>query len=204
MLDPKLIDGVIVVDDFYKNYDLMYQVLQNSSAPRWKWHSEGRNFKDYFDCRITLSYNTFVDFDRIKINTVISKLIKDFYQVKEKIYLQNSFLEFNVYKNIKKDIPNNLQHHPHIDHCFNCIVYMDQVSSGGTAIYDTLVPIVNQENVNLLYDISGLDFNLIESKPNRLVIFPGWFYHGGYIEDHNMYLDDWRVNNVMFFNSEST
>ena len=129
---------------------------------------------------------------------LIKNLIKEyFYQ--DNIFLENDVLDFGFYKNIKKDIPNVLQHFPHKEDSFNCIVYLDKISSGGTALYETSENIINQEHLNLLCDVSRYPINLIRAKPNRLVIFPGNTYHGAFIEDHNLYLNSWRINQLMFF-----
>ena len=198
-INPVFLDrGIIIVDNWYKHFDLFQQVVKTLPAARWKWSDQGRNFKDYYDCRSKLSCN-FLNVDNIKSFETIKNLIKYYFRIDEQLVLKNNPFDFNIYKNIKKDIPNKLQHHPHIDHYFNCIVYFDDVSSGGTAIYKDIDKLENNEHINLLYDVSKLNYKLIKAVPNRLAIFPGTVYHGGYIDDHNQYVDNWRINQVLFF-----
>jgi hypothetical protein len=67
------------------------------------------------------------------------------------------------------------------------------------AVYETK-NITNREHINLMYNISNIPIKrIIESIPNRCVIFPGHLYHGGYIKDHNTYYYNWRINLVNFY-----
>jgi len=193
------IDDVLIIDDWYQNYEQIHEVLQNSAVPRWKWHKDGRNFKDYYDCRLELVFN-YVDaeeFDSIKI---LTNIINENFDLKQKVKLAKECFEFNYYKNIKNNVSSDLQHHPHTDEItFNVVIYLDKICSGGTAIYDDMINLRNNEHMNLLYDVSGLNKRLIQAKPNRIAVFNGKLPHGGYIEDHNKYVNDWRVNQVLFF-----
>ena len=192
-------DEVLVVDNWYKNYDEIKNILLNTPVPRWKWSEGGSNFVDYFDCRLVLP----VHFYSNKTNIHMEKydvLLERFYKATN-LRLTTDLYEFNYYKNIKAGVSDSLQHYPHVDEAFNCIIYLDSICSGGTAIYDLAEPLENKEDENLLFDVSRLGKKIIPAKPNRLVIFKGDKYHGGYIQDHNKYLDDWRINQVMFFQS---
>jgi len=194
---PNFVNGVIVVDDIYKNYSSIYSMLQNMPVARWKSSPNGKNFVDYFDCRATLA-SPFTIRENLSIVKLIKSLIKKYFD-QDSVEFENDVLDFGFYKNIKKGLPQALQHFPHKEDSFNCIIYIDQISSGGTALYNGAENIVNQEHLNLLYDISHLSVDLIRSKPNRLVIFPGWIYHGAFIENHDSYVDTWRINQLMFF-----
>ena len=50
-------DGVLVIDNWYKNYEEIYDVLQNMYVSRWKWNENGKNFVDYYDCRPVIKNN---------------------------------------------------------------------------------------------------------------------------------------------------
>jgi hypothetical protein len=195
---PTFSDGVIVVDNFYKNIELLYNVLQNNSVPRWKWDPKGKNFSEYYDCRPVLPGH-FVNKQSILIPAIVNELVKKFFKIDKILEQKNDILEFNYYRNIKKGIPNHFQHFPHIDESYNCVVYLDKICSGGTAIYDYRDKLDNKEHVDLLFDNRNIKFKLVEAKFNRLVIFSGWNYHGGYIENHDCYLDNWRINHIMFY-----
>jgi hypothetical protein len=192
-------DDVLIVDNWYKNYAEIKHILLNTPVPRWKWIEGGRNFVDYFDCRLSLPVHFCTD----KTDEAMGKyahLLNMFYGASD-ITLTSGYYEFNYYKNLRADVSNSMQHLPHVDVTFNCLVYLDSVCSGGTAVYDLTEPPVNKEQENLLFDVSGLTKKVIPAKPNRLVIFKGDRYHGGYVEDHNKYLNDWRINQVIFFQS---
>jgi hypothetical protein len=192
-------DNVLIVDDWYLNYEYLYNVLTMMPVARWKWEEGSRNFIDYYDCRILFPIHIFA------ISTqgqkIISNLLKEYFGESSNFKLSNHPAVFNFYKNINKGVSSSLQHHPHVDNGYNALVYLDKICSGGTALYD-ISPFKNNEQINLLYDITGISKNIISSKPNRLVIFEGSIMHGGYIQDHNKYVNDWRINQVMFFENE--
>lgn len=193
------IDDVIYIDNFYKNYEQIYELLNNISAPNWKICPESKNFIDYYDCsyvvdnfRCSEKYAN----GMIMIGELISKFFKE-----EKRFVPNSTnCKFNIFKNITYNRSNNLQHFPHIDTVYNAIIYLDKICSGGTALYPDIERLHNTEQVDLFYDTSKINKKIIQAKPNRLAIFKGEQYHGGYIENHNAYTgENWRINQVMFF-----
>jgi hypothetical protein len=193
-------NGVLIVDNWYRNFADVQAVLKNMSVPRWKWSPTGRNFVDYYDCRPSIPGHWVTDRAFNGVNQILSH-IRTFYRDTSPLRLMNHLFEFNYFRNIKRDMPNTLQHHPHTDFRYNCLVYIDDVCSGGTALYEPAT-VPNTEEHNLLYDVSRIGKRVIASKPNRLVVFSGKQLHGGYIEDHNAYLDDWRINQIMFFDEK--
>ena len=196
---PVFQDGVVYIDNFYKNYEDIYRMVSNMSVPRWKHTPGTRNFIDYYDCRIRLGNTYYGESYHNRIQS-IGKVIQHFFNEKAQIQITDTDFEFNCYKNIRRGIPNNLQHFPHVDWKYNALVYIDKVSSGGTAFYPKLKKLVNQEEKNLLHDVGEYEKVVVEAKPNRLVMFKGDIYHGGYIEDHDAYTgENWRINQVMFF-----
>lgn len=189
----------VIIDDWYLNYEDMYQILNNMPVARWKWAEGSRNFIDYYDCRPVFPVS--ITDERLLIQpgiSLIKNIIKEYFNDSIKLKLVTSPAEYNYYKNIKTGVSNSLQHFPHQDYNYNAIVYLDKVNSGGTAFYN--MPFVtNTEHLNLLHDVSNYPKMIIESAPNRLVIFNGNIRHGGYIEDHDRYVNDWRINQVMLF-----
>ena len=192
-------DDILIIDNWYKNYNEMYEIVTNIPLPRWKWREGSRNFIDYYDCRpvLNMNYNAFEALN--KYYNQVGNLVSQYFSEEKALEVKGQPLEFNFYKTINKDVPNKLQHHPHADFNYNCIIYLDKVSSGGTAIYKNIKQLANKEMENLLLDVSNYDKVVIPSKPNRLVIFSGEVYHGGYINNHNDYIDNWRMNQVFFF-----
>ena len=194
--------NVLVVDDWYKNFDILHSLLQNIVLPRWKWSPTGRNFIDYYDCRPIINCN-FADSRKIKkyFDEISNLILKYFPEKKIKVevdLLRSHLLEFNFFKHMRKDVNAKYQHYPHTDYRFNCIVYIDKICSGGTAFYPEMTNenIRGLESENLLYDVSELKKNVIQSVPNRMILFDGKIFHGGYIENHNEYVDNWRINQV--------
>ncbi len=197
-IHPQFDGEVIIIDDIFQNFSEILDICYNVPVEKWKSSSDSRNFKDYYDCRL-MFLNWWPDQNKLfnRLDPLLN-LTKSFYNVKETLFPEPDF-SFNYFKHLKKDISKNLQHHPHYDDYYNVIFYLDSYENGGTAIYEN-VPLENQEEDNLFYDISNLKIKqIIKSKPNRCVIFPGHQLHGGYIEDHNKYYYNWRVNLVNFF-----
>jgi hypothetical protein len=191
---------IIIIDNWYKNPEEIIKVLENIPAPRWKNSKNSKNWIDYYDCRpIIHSYwNNEKIYDPAK--EIVFNINKYFFKgSKNNFNLITMPFEFNAYKNIKKNIPNRFQHFPHSEgNIFNCIIYLDKISSGGTAFYE-IDSLENKEDDNLLFDVSNLEKSVVPAKFNRAVIFNGKKYHGGYIEDHSKYLNAWRINQVLFF-----
>ena len=201
-LEINFVEDVIIIDNYYKNYDDIYEVLTNMAVPRWKWSESTRNFKDYYDCRPRISNSWYSDKYETSIRNIFN-LINKYYNVNTTdFHVSTIDYEFNYLRHIK-DIPdNNFQFYPHTDSFYASIIFLDKVSSGGTALYENVGYIENKEDEYLFYDVGKMNKRVIESKPNRHIIFKATNYHGGYIEDHKKYIDDWRINQVMFYNVE--
>ena len=192
-------NDVLIIDNWYKNYEDIYNFLSHTYAPRWKYVPESRNFIDYYDCRLLIinQQSSLPYMERMR--NIFKSLFKEYYKDYSHFVYDSRSLEFNIYKNIKRDVSNNLQHFPHRDTKYNVIVYLDKVCSGGTSIYD-IEHIEDTEHFNILFDASNISKSIIPAIPNRCVIFHGNNYHGGYIEDHNKYVEDWRINQTLFIN----
>jgi len=207
-------DEILIIDNFYKNYDDILFFLSGATVdifndPGPSDEERSRNFADYYQCRPSFFYK-----DRFVPNIkAIKRLIKNYYDLAEEpIFCSDRTgpYEFNFFKFI--NVPSqNIQGTPHLDFqmgamIYNAIVYLDQVSNGGTAIYtnaDKVGKLLEDafQNQHLMAgtDVSSLDMKLIQSKPNRLAVFKGNRYHNGYIQQHKAYQQDWRIVQVMFF-----
>ena len=207
-------DEILIIDNFYRNYDEILAFLSGATVdifndPGPTAEETSLNFVDYYQCRPSFFYK-----DRFvpNVNT-IKKLIKNFYGLnKEPVFCSDRTgpYEFNFFKFI--NIPSqDIQGTPHLDFqmgsmIYNAIIYLDKISSGGTAIYTNadkvgslLEDAFSKQHMMAGIDVSSLGMKLIRSKPNRLVVFKGNRYHNGYIEDHSKYQQDWRIVQVMFF-----
>lgn len=198
-------DDVIYIDNYYKNYEDVHEVLTNMAVPRWKWmKGPSQNFVKYYDCRPILK-NYHVGPTWMGTMGWINSLIKEFYGDQPDIIITHPDYEFNYFKHIEEPPSgNDFQFHPHHDTPFASIIYLDKICSGGTAVYEIehSKTLVNKEGENLLKDVSKWKRKVIEAKPNRHIIFRGTNPHGGFIEDHKKYMNDWRINQVMFYELE--
>lgn len=188
-------NGCVYIDNIFKNYPLILDIINNTVVERWKANPDTRNFIDYFDCTSTFSNST----PDPNVDIYFKRIIKEYFNIDVNVSINE--YTFNYFKNNILDLASNMQHHPHIDDNFiNIIFYLDSISSGGTAIYEHPDDKwTNNEASNLLYDISNIKIKkIIEAKPNRCVLFDGNQLHGGYIADHNKYYYDWRINAVHF------
>lgn len=182
----------VIIDNYYKNYDDINAFFENAQVESWKMSERSRNFIDYYDCRYMIK-NWFPDENLMQKRLgTIHQLIHDF-TGKTEIYVQKG-LEFNLFRHRRKSISQNLQHHPHYDGgMYNYLTYIDPHCSGGTAIYEN-IDIENKEADNLLVDISNYTLkHVIPAKPNRTIIFNGELLHAAYIENNDVYYDNWRI-----------
>lgn len=195
--EPIFNNNVLIIDNWYKNLNYLQLILANSAVPKWKSSETGKNFVDYYDCRLSLSCRCSDEIFATN-NKKLTELISYFFH-KENLSLASYPFDFNFFRHKKNNVRKNLQMFPHTDPYINCIVYIDNFSNGGTAFYD-IENLKNEEHKNLMYDISSIKLKkIIPAKPNRLVIFEGNEFHGGYIDNHNVYFENWRINQIIFF-----
>ena len=207
-------DEILIIDNFYRNYDEIHAFLSGATVdifndPGPNAEKTSRNFVDYYQCRPSFFYK-----DRFVPNIKkIKNLIKDFYGLTKEPFFCNERTgpyEFNFFKFV--NVPSQeIQGTPHLDFqmgsmIYNAIIYLDKISSGGTAIYTNadkvgslLEDAFSRQHLVAGMDVSSLEMKLIRAKPNRLVVFKGNRYHNGYIENHSKYQQDWRIVQVMFF-----
>jgi hypothetical protein len=202
-LSPKFEGEVIIIDNYYKNIEQIQELISNSYVPRWKWNKDTRNFKDYYDCRHVLPNNYF-SYEYTAKMEYLANLIRHYYKDPQPLEISEPFYEFNIFKHINLPSSNNMQMFPHRDAPYAALVYLDNISSGGTAMYDSSVNIENTEASYLFTDISKYPKKVTQARTNRLVLFRANIPHGGYIENHSRYLNDWRINQVMFFDPLNT
>jgi hypothetical protein len=197
-------DGeVLIIDNWYKNYTEIKNVLYNTPAPRWKWTPTSRNFIDYYDCRPVLLDELNMGSSNGSVQELCNNIFSH-YKQQSMLFLNTELHTFNFFKAIKPNISNNLQHFPHRDtNTFTCIVYLDEICSGGTALYYSDTFKRNEEQESLLVDVSGLNTRIVKAVPNRLIIFRGDTLHGAYIDDYEKYQDNWRMTEVYFISPDN-
>jgi len=182
----------VCIDDFYKNIETIQEYFENMPVESWKMSKWSRNFKDYYDCRPVFANweppKEMVDARLEPLNRLVGQLVGWNDVAMEKT------LAFNVFKHKKQNLGKNMQHHPHYDtNMVNMLVYIDKHENGGTALYEN-EEIINKEASNLIIDVSKYKIKeIIPAKANRLVIFSGNQLHGAYIENNDIYYDNWRI-----------
>jgi len=194
-------NDVLIIDDWYKNFDQINKVLTNISVPiyiRSKY-----NFIEYYDCRHTIECG--VNNYKGMFSSIIIPLVKKYFRDSNNLKSKGTPFKFNYFKNLVLPANNNMQHLPHRDLSYNCIIYLDTISSGGTNLYPDLQASEVSDHDFSLYDISNQKKIVqIQAKPNRMAIFKGNIFHGGYIKDHSAYLNHWRINQIIFLDIDTS
>lgn len=188
---------VIIIDDLFKHYDQITNIIYNANVEAWKYSPQSANFIDYYDCRMRFS-------NYFPIHTKIEKRLGTLANIITNVFgneyaFQQTF-DFNYFRHKIQGVSGNLQLYPHYDmDNLNIIVYLDKDSNGGTALYKNVEPWDNKEEVYTLCDVSNLEIeHIIPAKPNRCAIFSGKRLHNAYIYDHDVYYHNWRINLVNF------
>jgi hypothetical protein len=197
-------DGeVMIIDNWYKNYDKILEVMKNQTPVLWNPGSnDGKNGVDYYDGRVVLTStvnNSLYNRTLFELSEIIGSQIN---------FLYINSLVFNYWKGTDT-LENNIQAAPHTDRNSElaCVIYLDKICSGGTMLYDLEHELTDGSGVVDIDNFSQTSKikpkRLIEAKPNRMVIYPSKIWHGAFVEDHSKYVDDWRINQVHFINIDN-
>jgi len=190
----------LVIDDYFENYDLVYETLKSLPFENWKMGENTRNFIDYYDCRPVI-HNTYPLMEKLASRNSVLNYLLSF--LNKRLAGNSLAVNFNCFQPIKK-YQIHQQHTPHTDgkNIYNMVTFIDQISDGGLALYD-INYLNNDEHKNLIIDISKFKLNaIIPSKPNRCVVLNGETYHGGFIRNYKSYEDNWRVTAAQFLKVE--
>jgi len=193
---------LIVVDDIFKNFDDIRNIVLNSPIGNWKYDPNGFNFKDYYDCRVSFP----------PLQKKLYKLTQEIIcKTLNKNTLISDGLNLNWFKQIKEKRANYaFPHHDKISDnlSFTCLIFLNtkNESSGGTAFFKNKV-------TNNVYEFKDDDFfnkypdavengydywapekywemiAFAEMIPNRLIIFPSNYYHAAYHPENTFYND---------------
>lgn len=167
----------IVSDYFFQNISDVRNLAKSSPPGNWKYNPNGRNFKDYYDCRTTFPAMQSLMFQKA------SELILEHFGDATECY--DDVIGINWFKQINEK--RNDYAFPHSDGNpgkYTCLVYLNDVSecSGGTAFFGRKVGAPKQEDgtdywpPDNEWDLKGF----IAMVPNRLIIFPAEYYHAAY------------------------
>lgn len=174
----------IVADYFFENLSEIRSVVKSTPPGNWKYNPEGRNFKDYYDCRITFPAMQTLMFQKTK------ELILEHFGVKTECY--DDVIGVNWFKQIHEK--RNDYAFPHSDGKpgkYTCLVYLNDTveSSGGTGFFSRKVDSPVWEDGTDYWPPKG-EWNLdghIAMVPNRLVIFPAEYLHAAYHPMNSFY-----------------
>lgn len=170
---------VLVVDNFFDNFESVREVVQSTPAGNWKITEEGRNFLDYYDCRISFPALQTEMFSRTQ------ELIQESFKVKT--HHLGDTIGVNWFKQIE---PRRADFaFPHSDKTvdrqqYTCLVYLnsEEECSGGTAFFDQVnrdAPFENGDD----YWPNENDWKMLDHirmASNRMIIFPAEYYHAAY------------------------
>ena len=196
----------IVIDGVLKHPEEVREVVGRAPAPNWKHEPGGRNFVDYYDCRL-----------RFPIRPPNS-LISAAQQVIRKVYSLatrplDASMDVNWFMQIREKradfaVPHN-DMTENVRRSFTCILYLNRLEecSGGTAFFrfkksgslvlDEPYARALQEDPRLAE--TGLDYwgggaggswevvGTVDMAPGRLLIFPSEYFHAAYHPQNSFY-----------------
>jgi uncharacterized protein (TIGR02466 family) len=206
-LDP-IKDAIptVVVDDFLKDPEQARDIVGGAPAANWKHVQGGRNFVDYYDCRLR--------FPILHPNSMISaahQIIRQVYQVDTRP--AEASVDVNWFKQIReKRAESAVPHNDMTDkprRSFTCIVYLNrrEECSGGTAFFrfkKTGSLVLDEKYVQALRENpalaeTGRDYwppqadeawervGSVDMVPGRLLIFPSEYFHAAYHPQNSFY-----------------
>lgn len=200
---------ILVIDDFYKDPDGICALLQNSALPPWKMTARSRNYRDYYDCRLTIpAHHDFYDPRDVLGQAALWQIIRAKLGVSIKPMRYD--FSFNMFQWLNPPAQ-NYQLFPHIDgeDIIGVIIYLNREADpgGGTAFYrddpsagPDLIGYAEHDDAKVDIEAHCELLDVVPGKFNRCVVFPGRFPHGAYIGQHDFYTDGrWRINQVYFF-----
>ena len=193
---------IITVDNLFKSIEPLRNIILNTPVGNWKYHPQGKNYVDYYDCR--MHFTAF----KAELYNITPEIIKAIYK-KDAAFLHG--IGINWFKQINDKRSDYA--FPHVD-CdkdesqYTCIVYLNskEESSGGTAFFKNKItgsPIGNTDIADkFIKDFpqtfeNGMDYwasmkyweliGHVPMEPNRLIVFPAEYYHSAYHPQNTFY-----------------
>jgi uncharacterized protein (TIGR02466 family) len=196
----------VVIDDFLKHPEEARDVVGRAPAANWKHEKGGKNFVDYFDCRL-----------RFPIRPP-NGMIAAAHHVIRKVYAietrpSDASVDVNWFMQIREKradfaVPHN-DMTTNVQRSFTCIVYLNrrEECSGGTAFFrfrksGSLVldePYLQAIREDPRIAETGLDYwgggaeewwehvGAVDMVPGRLLIFPSEHFHAAYHPQNSFY-----------------
>ncbi len=196
----------IVVDDFLKHPDDVRTVVGSAPAANWKNEKGGKNFIDYYDCRLRFP----IRYPNAMISAA-QQIIHKVYAVATRPL--DASVDVNWFKQIREKradfaVPHN-DITEKVNRSFTCIVYLNrrEECSGGTAFFrfkKSASLVLDEPYVRAVHDDpglaeTGLDYwggaagdwwetlGSVDMVPGRLLIFPSEYFHAAYHPQDSFY-----------------
>jgi hypothetical protein len=196
----------IVIDDFLKRPEEAREVVGRAPAANWKHEKGGRNFADYYDCRLRFP----IRYPNAMIAAAQQAILK-VYQLKTRPL--DASVDVNWFMQIHEKradfaVPHN-DMTENVRRSFTCIVYLNRRDecSGGTAFFrfkksGSLVldePYARAIQQDPRLAETGLDYwgggagewwetvGTVDMAPGRLLIFPSEYFHAAYHPQNSFY-----------------
>jgi uncharacterized protein (TIGR02466 family) len=196
----------VVVDDFLEHPEEAREVVGSTPAANWKHEKGGRNFVDYYDCRLRFPIRP--------PNSMISaayQIIREVYSVSTRPL--DASVDVNWFMQIHEKRADFAVPHSDITEgvrrSFTCIVYLNrrEECSGGTAFFrfkksGSLVldePYARAAKEDPRLTETGLDYwgggaddwwqtvGTVDMVPGRLLIFPSEYFHAAHHPQNSFY-----------------
>jgi len=195
----------VVIDGFLKHPEEAREVVGRSPAANWKHEKGGRNFVDYYDCRLRFP----IRYPNGMI-AAAQQVIRKVYSVETRP--ADACVDVNWFKQIREKRADFAVPHSdmtNVRRSFTCVVYLNRAEecSGGTAFFrfkksGSLV--IDEAYVRSIREDSGLaetglDYwpsradewwehvGTVDMVPGRMVIFPSEYFHAAYHPQDSFY-----------------
>jgi uncharacterized protein (TIGR02466 family) len=196
----------VVIDDFLKHPEEVRDIVGRAPAPNWKHEQGGRNFVDYYDCRLRFP----IRYPNSMI-AAAQQVIRKVYEIDTRP--ADASVDVNWFMQIREKraafaVPHN-DMTDKVRRSFTCIVYLNrrEECSGGTAFFrfkksGSLVldePYIRAIREDSRLAETGLDYwggaadewwehvGTVAMVPGRLLIFPSEYFHAAYHPQNSFY-----------------
>lgn len=196
----------VVIDDFLARPDDVRDVVGRAPAPNWKHEKGGRNFVDYYDCRLRFPIrypNSMVS----AAQHVIRKVYETVTRPLDASVDVNWFMQINE-KRADFAVPHN-DVTENVRRSFTCVLYLNrrEECSGGTAFFrfkKSGLLVLDPTYARAIHDDpriaeTGVDYwgaaqgdwwetvGAVDMAPGRLLIFPSEFFHAAWHPENAFY-----------------
>lgn len=196
----------VVIDDFLKYPEQAREIAGATPAANWKYEQGGRNFVDYYDCRLRFP----IRYPNRMIGAA-QQVIREVYKITTRPL--DASVDVNWFKQINDKRADFAFPHndvtEKIKRSFTCITYLNRRDecSGGTAFFrfkksgslvlDEAYALAIRDDPRLAE--SGRDYwpdraaewwelvGTVDMVPGRLLIFPSEYFHAAYHPQNTFY-----------------